>query len=186
MQDVVDKAAIDRAIDTLHPVDPLSYKPALTAAYNVLQHTNARIKHIILLGDGDAEDSYYPLVTQIHKAGITISTVAMCDLCNHVKHIGLAGILARQGYLDYDAVVAHFLRVNGCDRETFEQHRKQAYAVWRQRSARPWTVDFGPYAPIIDRQQAAAPAIGRGTQRAARAPGQERGRSGRAARPPGA
>jgi hypothetical protein len=65
---VVDKAAIDRAIDTMHPVDPISYKPALTAAYNVLQHTNARIKHIIVLGDGDAEDSYYPLVTQIHKA----------------------------------------------------------------------------------------------------------------------
>jgi hypothetical protein len=29
-----------------------------------------------LLGDGDAEESYYPLVTQIHEAGITISTVA--------------------------------------------------------------------------------------------------------------
>ena len=112
--------------------------------------------------------------------------IALCDLCNHVKHIGLAGILARQGYLDYDAVVAHFLRVNGCDRETFEQHREQAYAVWRQRSARPWTVDFGPYAALIDRQQAAAPATDRGGQRAARAPGHERGRSGRAARPPGA
>jgi hypothetical protein len=50
--------------------------PALTAAYNALQHTNAKIKHIILLGDGDAEDSYTALATQIHKAGITISTVA--------------------------------------------------------------------------------------------------------------
>src|SRR5437764_13834346 len=60
MQDVVNKAAMDRAIDTMNPIDPLSYKPALTAAYNALQHTNARITHIILLGDGDAEDSYYP------------------------------------------------------------------------------------------------------------------------------
>ena len=58
------------------PVDPMSDKPALTAAYNALQHTNAKIRHIIVLGDGDAEDSYYPLVTQIRKAGITISTVA--------------------------------------------------------------------------------------------------------------
>jgi hypothetical protein len=40
-QYVVNKAAIDRAIDTMHPVDPISYKPALAAAYNVLQHTNA-------------------------------------------------------------------------------------------------------------------------------------------------
>jgi hypothetical protein len=36
MQDVVAKAAIERAIDTMNPVDPLSYKPALTAAYNAL------------------------------------------------------------------------------------------------------------------------------------------------------
>jgi hypothetical protein len=36
MQDVVTKVAIDRAIDTMNPVDPLSYKPALTAAYNAL------------------------------------------------------------------------------------------------------------------------------------------------------
>jgi uncharacterized membrane protein len=76
MQYVLNKVAIDRAIDNMNPVDPMSYKPALTAAYNALQHTNARIKHIILLGDGDAEDSYAALVTRIHKAGITISTVA--------------------------------------------------------------------------------------------------------------
>jgi hypothetical protein len=76
MQDVVDKAAIDRAIDTMNPVDPMSYKPALMAAYNAPQHTNARIKHIILLGDGDAEDSYSALVMQIRKAGLTIATVA--------------------------------------------------------------------------------------------------------------
>jgi hypothetical protein len=58
------------------PVDPMSYKPALTAAYNALQRTNARIKHIILLGGVVAENAYSALVTQIHKAGITISTVA--------------------------------------------------------------------------------------------------------------
>jgi hypothetical protein len=75
MQDVVDKAAIDRAIDTMNPVDPMSYKPVLTA-YNVLRHTNARIEHIIVLGDGEAEDSYSALVTQVRKAGITITTVA--------------------------------------------------------------------------------------------------------------
>src|SRR5437588_342746 len=76
MQYVVNKAAIDRAFDTMNPVDPMSYKPALTAALNALQHTNAKIKHIILLGDGDAEDSYYALATRIHKDGITSSTEA--------------------------------------------------------------------------------------------------------------
>jgi hypothetical protein len=57
----------------MNPVDPVSYKPALTVAYNALQHTNAKIKHIVLLGD--AEDSYTALATQIHKPGITIWTV---------------------------------------------------------------------------------------------------------------
>jgi hypothetical protein len=47
MQDVVDKAAIDRAIDTMNPVDPMSYKPVLTT-YRALQHTNAGIKRVIL------------------------------------------------------------------------------------------------------------------------------------------
>ena len=77
MQDVVDKAPIDRAIDTMNPVDPLSYKPVLTATYRALQHTNARIEHIIVVGDGEAEDSYSALVTQVRKAGLTITTVAI-------------------------------------------------------------------------------------------------------------
>jgi hypothetical protein len=70
----------------LTPVDPMSYKPALTAAYNVLQHTNARIKHLIVLGGGDAGDSSSALVTQIHKAGVIISAVAI------VRTILTAGI----------------------------------------------------------------------------------------------
>ena len=76
MQDLVDKAAIDRAIDPMNPVDPMSYKPVLTA-YNVLRHTNARIEYIIVLGDGDAEDSYSALGAQVRKAGITITAVAI-------------------------------------------------------------------------------------------------------------
>ena len=76
LQYVLNKPAIDRAIDAMNPVDPMSYQPALTAAYNSLRHVKAKIKHIILLGDGDAEDTYYPLVHKIRQAGMTISTVA--------------------------------------------------------------------------------------------------------------
>ena len=79
LADRMDKAAIERTIDNMNPVDRMSYKPARTAAYKPLQHTTARIKHIILLGiltsDGDAEDSYSAHVTQIRKAGITIPAV---------------------------------------------------------------------------------------------------------------
>jgi uncharacterized membrane protein len=76
MQHVTSEAAIDGAIDRMVPGDPDSYLPDLQAAYNTLRHTSARIKHIILLGDGDAEDSsYQQLVQQIRAGGVTVSTV---------------------------------------------------------------------------------------------------------------
>ena len=77
LQHVTDKAMIDGAIDRMVPGDPDSYSPSLQGAYDVLKHSNARVKHIILLGDGDAEDnSYQQLLQHIHAAGITVSTVA--------------------------------------------------------------------------------------------------------------
>ena len=76
LQYVTNKTAINRAIDAMNPIDPGSYSPSLQAAYDTLTKSGAKIKHIILLGDGDAPDDYYPLVSKIHKDGITISTVA--------------------------------------------------------------------------------------------------------------
>lgn len=72
---------------------------------------------------------------------------ALCTLCHHVKHIGLAGLLASQGRLDYEAVVAHFMRVNGCDRATFQRHYQAAMAQWRERSRYEWQTDLGDYTP---------------------------------------
>ena len=77
LQRVTNKAAIGAAIDRMVPGDPESYTPSLQAAYDTLRHANARIKHIILLVDGDAEDpSYQDLVQRIRADGITVSTVA--------------------------------------------------------------------------------------------------------------
>lgn len=77
MQHVTDKANIGAIIDRMVPGDPDSYVPMLQGAYDTLRRTNAKIKHIILLGDGDAEDpSYQSLVQQIHASGITVSTVS--------------------------------------------------------------------------------------------------------------
>jgi hypothetical protein len=66
--------------------------------------------------------------------------VALCTLCHHVKHIGHAHLLAEQGKLDYEQVVAHFLRVNGCDRATFERHRAAAFAQFSERSRYEWQI----------------------------------------------
>lgn len=76
LQHVTDKGAITSAIDRMVPGDPDSYVPTLQGALNVLKRASARVKHIILLGDGDAEDpSYQQLVQTIRASGITVSTV---------------------------------------------------------------------------------------------------------------
>jgi uncharacterized membrane protein len=75
MQYVTDKKGIDKQIDTMNPVDPPSYNPDFANAEQELLHTNAKIKHIILLGDGDAYDSYASQVTKLANENITVSTV---------------------------------------------------------------------------------------------------------------
>lgn len=76
MQYAVDKRAIDSAITRMEPGDPDSYTPYLQSAFSKLQATNAAVKHIIVLGDGDAQDpAYSRVVHQIHAAGITVSTI---------------------------------------------------------------------------------------------------------------
>jgi hypothetical protein len=69
--------------------------------------------------------------------------LALCEDCHRVKHLGYAGILASEGRLDFERLVAHFLRVNRCDRATFEQHRAAAFVEWEERSRHVWTTDFG-------------------------------------------
>ncbi len=68
--------------------------------------------------------------------------MALCTLCHAVKHLGHTGILASQGKLDAERVVAHFCRVNTCDRATFQAHRHAAFAQWHERSRFEWTVDL--------------------------------------------
>jgi uncharacterized membrane protein len=75
LQNVTDKAAIDAKIDAMQPSDPSSYTPALQQAAQALQASTAKTKHIILMGDGDAADSYDSVLQSIAAAGITTSVV---------------------------------------------------------------------------------------------------------------
>jgi len=75
--------------------------------------------------------------------------IALCDLCHHVKHVGLAGILAIKGQLDIEKVVEHFMRVNECGRSTFEEHKKEAFIQWTERSKHNWSIDLGEYARLV-------------------------------------
>ena len=76
MQHVTNKTAISNAIDKMDPTDPGSYLADLTNAEHVLLHSDAKIKHVILLGDGDANDNYAPQVLKMANEHITVSTVA--------------------------------------------------------------------------------------------------------------
>ena len=69
--------------------------------------------------------------------------VALCMLCHHVKHIGHAAVLASRGKLNYERLIAHFMRVNACDRPTFERHRAAAFAAFEERSRHEWQTDLG-------------------------------------------
>lgn len=75
MQHITNKGAIDAAIDALSPNDPQSYLPDLVTAEKALLNTNAKIKHVILLGDGDATDSYSAQVQKMASEHISISVV---------------------------------------------------------------------------------------------------------------
>lgn len=74
---------------------------------------------------------------------------ALCQMCHSVKHIGLAEIRASRGELDLEKIVRHFMKVNNCDRRTFEQHKQDAFEKWEKRSKHKWTLDFGKLAKKI-------------------------------------
>ena len=74
---LTDKAKVKATIASMSLGDPGSYGPDLNAASQQLVKSKAGLKHIILLGDGDATgDNYGPIVTAIHDQGITVSTVS--------------------------------------------------------------------------------------------------------------
>lgn len=79
-----------------------------------------------------------------------VGFTSLCSLCHHVKHIGLANILASQGKLDYEQVVAYYMRVNHCTREDFMAHRDAAFAQWGERGRYEWTTDLGEYAAMVE------------------------------------
>ena len=82
MQHVTDPQTIKNKMQTLTEMgDPPTYDPYLLEAARTLNNTDAKIKHIIFLGDGDAiyEQNQNALGADIRKItsmGITVSTIA--------------------------------------------------------------------------------------------------------------
>ncbi|KKQ51905.1 HNH endonuclease [Candidatus Woesebacteria bacterium RIFCSPHIGHO2_01_FULL_39_17] len=74
-----------------------------------------------------------------------VDLVALCSKCHAVKHIGLAGIQASEGKLNYDNLIKHFMKVNNCGRDVFEKHQTEAFKKFDERSCYEWSTDFSEY-----------------------------------------
>lgn len=78
-QKVTDKARIKQLIDAMAPGDPPHYMDHIEAAANELRKLDAKVKHIVFAGDGDAQSigfsEYAARVSRIAADGITLSTV---------------------------------------------------------------------------------------------------------------
>jgi hypothetical protein len=77
----------------------------------------------------------------------------LCRQCHWIKHIGLAGIMADEGKLDYDKLVKHYCDVNQCSKKEFDKHREQAFEKWLERSGFEWKQDFGDYKGYINNEK---------------------------------
>ena len=46
-------------------------------------------------------------------------------------------------------VVSHFLSINACRMEDFEEHQRQMFTQWRIRNRYEWRTDLGAYVYLV-------------------------------------
>lgn len=95
-QPVKDKEAIKGMIAGIGNGGGTSIYPALEEAYNAQSESSAKIKHVILLTDGQDDfgiDNYKDLIGDINNGGITLSTVSVGEDAD----TSLLGKLAEMG-----------------------------------------------------------------------------------------
>lgn len=78
----------------------------------------------------------------------------VCQACHSIIHFGRTTKLARQEANRYPTLVedtiAHFMRVNGADRDAFKRHWIAAAEAHSRRSAiSTWSSDYGVYTESI-------------------------------------
>jgi Mg-chelatase subunit ChlD/uncharacterized membrane protein len=73
-----DLAPVEQAINSMQPGGGTQIYPALQTAFQALSAVDAKVKHIVLLTDGEAPNGPYDQLTQqMRDAGITLSTIAV-------------------------------------------------------------------------------------------------------------
>jgi uncharacterized membrane protein len=94
------KKAIDARLEAAALGDPPTYLPFMQTAADALLKTDAPLKHVVLLGDGDADSSPVQQVQQFLEGalakGVTTSTIAV-DVHNQPANMAFMQDIARWG-----------------------------------------------------------------------------------------
>ncbi|NTW02524.1 MAG: VWA domain-containing protein, partial [Oscillochloris sp.] len=77
MQNLPDLATIEATLSNVSEGGGTDIRAGIALAAQEIAATQARIRHVILLTDGQASDNYADLIEQMHAAGVTITTVAI-------------------------------------------------------------------------------------------------------------
>ena len=75
--------------------------------------------------------------------------IALCVDCHQVKHLMRSRLMAAEKQLDFEKLIQHFMRLNRCSREAFEEYESSVFAQYQERSQFEWTVNFGEYQKLI-------------------------------------
>ena len=79
------------------------------------------------------------LYDDVTKTQKIMRILALCNLCHLVTHFGRANLPdVNRG----EEAKQHFMKVRNFTEEQFEEHRKEAYRLWRERNINTWTLDL--------------------------------------------
>ncbi|HEU4323739.1 MAG TPA: VWA domain-containing protein [Roseiflexaceae bacterium] len=68
---------LEQALSRFNDGGGTNIRPGIEEAARALEQAEARVKHVILLTDGEADSNYSDLIDQMRAGGVTISTVAI-------------------------------------------------------------------------------------------------------------
>lgn len=103
MQSAKNRSSIERSIGRLAAQGGTSIFPALDMAFQDLSAATARIKHVILLTDGQTQENGIPDLVQAMRAdGITVSTVGLGNDVNRSLLQQAASLGAGRAYFPSD------------------------------------------------------------------------------------
>ena len=71
--------------------------------------------------------------------------MSLCRKCHQVIHFENTRLRATEGNFELEPFIEHFMKVNNCDRKTFDEHRTKALDIWRKRNKVEWSVDLGGF-----------------------------------------